>query len=208
MAGSSRKKWQDSRRTTQTFLARRVEVAADLLGIAFAVAALLVLALALAAVLPFLLGRVDDVLLVRILALVAVSSVARVAHLEAGHRLAVDLALVTRACALAGALLTCRENRAGSRSRREDLEELVLLSLVPTVLDKPSSHVYQKVEASGVVPVLQAVPVSHRSTQAGELLEPSHQSAVEVRLRGLRFEREHEGVPRVHQAPPGARSCR
>ena len=49
------------------------------------------------------------------------------------------------------------------------------------------------------MPVLLAVHVSHCGGQAGELLETIHQRAVEVRLCGLRLERDHEGVPRVHE---------
>ena len=71
-------------RTTQTSLALRVEVAANLLDLDLAVAALLVLAFALAAGFLLLLGRVDDVLLVGILALAAVGAGASVAHLV-GH---------------------------------------------------------------------------------------------------------------------------
>ena len=75
----------------------------------------------------------------------------------------------------------------------------MLLPLVPTVLDEPPSRVHQEVEAAIRMPVHLAVYVSHRSGQAWELLEPTHQRAVEVRLRGLRSEREHESVPRVHE---------
>ena len=93
----------------QTFLARRVEVAANLIELALASATLLVLDLALV-VLVLILGRVDDVFLVRLLELVAVEAVARASHLEAEHRLTVDLALGALACALAGALVTRRES--------------------------------------------------------------------------------------------------
>ena len=188
-----------ARRTTQTSLARRVEVGADLLDLALASAALLVLGLALA-VLLLLLGRVDDVLLVRLLALVAVRAVARVAHLEAGHHLAVDLQTGARlfVLAFAGALLTSRERQAGIRASCEELVGLVLLPLVPTVLEEPPSNVYQEVEATVRMPVHLAVHVSHCRGQARELLEPIHPRAVALRLRRLRVEREHESGPRVH----------
>ena len=44
-----------------------------------------------------------------------------------------------------------------------------------------------------------AVHVGHRGGQAGDLLEAGHESRVEVRLRRLGLEGEHEGVPRGHE---------
>ena len=129
----------------QTSLARFVELLADLLGLALAVCALLALVFAII-VLLLISGTIDDVLLVGVIAFVAVGAVARVAHLEALHRLAVGLALGALSCALAGALLTCRDSCAGRQSRRKKLVELVLLSLVLMLLDETPNRIHQDVK--------------------------------------------------------------
>ena len=119
---------------------------------------------------------------------------------EARHHLAVvPFALALAALAVAAlavaALLASRQSSASSRSCREELVELVLLSLVAADLDGPPRRVHEEVETAVRMPGLLAVHVSHRGGQAGELLETTHQRAVEVRLRGLRLEPNHEGVP-------------